>query len=85
MQNQLRTLRERGSPGVYLQMHESNARARRFYAKLGFEELKLKGDADSGGGGGTGGGTAASLSMTDRAWKPRPMRATSALAKRTAS
>jgi ribosomal protein S18 acetylase RimI-like enzyme len=55
MQNQLRTLRERGSPGVYLQMHESNARARRFYAKLGFEELKLKGDAESGGGGGTGG------------------------------
>ena len=32
-------LRALGSCGVFLQMHEANVRARRFYEKLGFEEL----------------------------------------------
>ena len=53
MSAQLNALRAAGSAGVYLQMHESNTRARRFYAKLGFEELAVGGDAASGGG--TGG------------------------------
>ena len=61
MQNQLRALRELGSPGVYLQMHESNARARRFYAKLGFEELKLKATAEEGADAASGGGTGGDL------------------------
>jgi N-acetylmuramic acid 6-phosphate (MurNAc-6-P) etherase/predicted NBD/HSP70 family sugar kinase/ribosomal protein S18 acetylase RimI-like enzyme len=39
MAAQLGALQRAGSPGVYLQMHKSNARARRFYEKLGFIEL----------------------------------------------
>lgn len=49
----LDALRERGSRGVYLQMHEENARARRFYEKLGFTEIRLEGGgaaASTGGG-----------------------------------
>ena len=52
-------LRAQGSRGVYLQMHEANARARRFYAKLGFEKLDLGGadlGSPTGEGAGTGGG-----------------------------
>jgi glucokinase len=54
MAAQLGALRRAGSPGVYLQMHETNVRARRFYEKLGFIELKGANDeaAISGGTGG---------------------------------
>ena len=58
MRHLLGALRDAGSPGVFLQMQASNARARRFYAKLGFEELALGQSAARGGGGaaaGTGG------------------------------
>ena len=53
----LAALREHGSAGAYLQMHEGNMRARRFYAKLGFEVLTLSGQGTKAedGGGGSGG------------------------------
>ena len=54
MEALLDALRAKGSRGVFLQMHEGNTRARRFYAKLGFEQLTL-GAVASEGGGGTGG------------------------------
>ena len=53
MEALLSALRAQGSCGVFLQMHEANVRARRFYAKLGFEQLKL--GAQQGDGAGTGG------------------------------
>ena len=46
----LSALRARGSAGAFLQMHAGNARARKFYERLGFEALSAGGD-----GGGTGG------------------------------
>lgn len=47
-------LRRAGSPGVHLQMHESNARARHFYRKIGFQEIgpKMASDVISSGTGG---------------------------------
>lgn len=39
-------LRERGSPGVHLGVSALNARARRFYQQLGFEELVRRGSGD---------------------------------------
>ena len=47
----LDALRQHGSRGVYLQMHESNARAHRFYDDLGFRKLEGVGGADGGTGG----------------------------------
>ena len=51
MQAQLTALHERGSTGVFLQMHESNMRARRFYAKLGFTDLHTSKAGEPGSGG----------------------------------
>jgi ribosomal protein S18 acetylase RimI-like enzyme len=44
--------RRAGSPGAFLQLHESNARARRFYEKLGFRQLHGVGETTAGGTGG---------------------------------
>ena len=52
MHAQMNALRAKGSKGAYLQMHEGNTRARRFYAKLGFEELQGVGDPEAAGTGG---------------------------------
>ena len=53
MRAQLEALRHAGSAGVFLQMHEGNTRARRFYEKLGFRPLEVAtADADAGGTGG---------------------------------
>ena len=46
----LNALAAAGSRGVYLQMHESNVRARAFYERLGFSKLDV-----GGGDGGSGG------------------------------
>lgn len=48
----LAALRRAGSTGAFLQMHESNARARRFYEKLGFRQLHGVGETTAGGTGG---------------------------------
>ena len=40
----LTKLRGLGSPGVHLGVHADNARARRFYARLGFSELVRRGE-----------------------------------------
>ena len=45
-----------GSRGAFLQMHEGNARARRFYEKLGFERIVVGGGAAGGDGEGAGTG-----------------------------
>ena len=45
----LGALRDAGAPGAFLQMHESNAGARRFYERLGFSQLTVSGAACSGG------------------------------------
>ena len=52
MAAQLDALARAGSPGVFLQMHAGNARARRFYEKLGFRELDGAGGAGEAGTGG---------------------------------
>ena len=54
MATMLDALRARGSRGVWLQMHEGNARARRFYGKLEFTQLEGVGQQD-GQAAGTGG------------------------------
>ncbi len=43
MDTLLTALRQRGSPGVHLGMHVANARALRFYTRLGFRELARRG------------------------------------------
>ena len=48
----LAALRRAGSPGTFLQMHESNVRARRFYERLGFRQLHGVGETTAGGTGG---------------------------------
>ena len=40
----LAALRRRGAPGVHLGMHVTNARALRFYTRLGFRELARRGE-----------------------------------------
>ena len=45
----LDALRAAGAPGVHLQMHEGNVRARRFYERLGFAPLPTSGGSASGG------------------------------------
>ncbi len=44
MDTLLAALRQRGSPGVHLGMHVTNARALRFYTRLGFRELARRGE-----------------------------------------
>jgi len=44
MQVMLRALREQGSPGVHLGMNAGNARALKFYQRLGFRELHRTAD-----------------------------------------
>ena len=46
MEQLMETLRERGSPGVHVGVSLPNARARAFYAHLGFRELTRTGGAD---------------------------------------
>ena len=50
MSTVLDALRADGSCGVHLCMHKGNSWARRFYEKLGFQELPYVGDGGSGGG-----------------------------------
>ena len=48
MEQNLSTLRRRGSPGVHLGVSTRNTNAQRLYRRLGFEELVRVGPAGDG-------------------------------------